>query len=152
MYLSGAPMNDSTTEVSGPAQHSTSSVPEHLSNATADCVVYFDGACPLCRREIAHYRSKEGSSAIEWVDAASCDTGALGGDLDRDAALAQLHARSSDGSLVSGVAAFAMIWSRLPAYRWLAPLVSRRPVLTVLEAGYAAFLRLRPLWRRANLH
>jgi len=123
---------------------------EPLSNSAADCVIYFDGACPLCRREISHYRSKEGASAIEWVDAASCDAVALGHDLSRDAALARLHARRPDGSLVSGVAAFATIWSRLPAYRWLASLVSSRTVLTVLDVGYAAFLRLRPLWRRAK--
>jgi demethoxyubiquinone hydroxylase (CLK1/Coq7/Cat5 family) len=120
-----------------------------MPDSTADCVVYFDGACPLCRREIAHYRGQEGAAAIAWVDAADCDSAALGSDLSRDAALARLHARRADGTLVSGVAAFAMIWSRLPAYRWLAPFVARRPVLSVLELAYSAFLRLRPLWRRA---
>ncbi len=120
-----------------------------MTASAADCVVYFDGACPLCRREIAHYRGQEGAADIVWVDAANCDSAALGIDLGRDAALARLHARSADGSLVSGVAAFAMIWSRLPAYRWLAPLVSSRPVLSVLDVAYSAFLRLRPLWRRA---
>ena len=120
-----------------------------MSDSAADCVVYFDGACPLCRREIAHYRGQEGAAAIVWVDAANCDPAALGVDLARDAALTRLHARRADGSLVSGVAAFAMIWSRLHAYRWLVRFVSRRPVLTVLDVGYSAFLRLRPLWRRA---
>jgi predicted DCC family thiol-disulfide oxidoreductase YuxK len=120
-----------------------------MPDSAADCVVYFDGACPLCRREIAHYRDQEGAAAIVWVDAASCDPAALGVDLARDTALARLHARRADGSLVSGVAAFAMIWSRLRAYRWLAPIASSRPVLSVLEVGYSAFLRLRPLWRRA---
>lgn len=110
--------------------------------------VYFDGACPVCRREIEHYRRQKGATAIDWVDAASCDTSALGIDLARDAALSRLHARRPDGSLVSGVAAFALIWSRLPAYRGLARIVSRRPVLAILEAGYTGFLRLRRLWRR----
>ena len=121
-----------------------------MTASAASCVVYFDGACPLCRREIAHYRGQEGSAAIVWIDAANCDSAALGADLARDAALARLHARRADGSLVSGVAAFAMIWSRLPAYRWLAPLVSSRPVSNVLEVGYSTFLRLRPLWRQAS--
>ncbi|MGZ8273613.1 MAG: demethoxyubiquinone hydroxylase family protein [Burkholderiaceae bacterium] len=120
-----------------------------MTDSAAACVVYFDGACPLCRREIAHYRGQEGAAAIVWVDAASCESADLGVNLARNAALARLHARRADGSLVSGVAAFVMIWSRLPAYRWLAPFVSSRPVLSVLEVGYSAFLRLRPLWRRA---
>jgi 3-demethoxyubiquinol 3-hydroxylase len=122
-----------------------------MPDSAADCVVYFDGACPLCRREIAHYRGQAGAAAIAWVDAADCDSAALGADLSRDAALARLHARRADGTLVSGVAAFALIWSRLPAYRWLAPVVARRPVLSLLEFAYSAFLRLRPLWRRAAL-
>lgn len=126
----------------------SSSQSEPMPDSAADCVVYFDGACPLCRREIAHYRGQEGAAAIAWIDAAGCDSAALGADLSRDAALARLHARRADGTLVSGVAAFAMIWSRLPAYRWLAPLVARRPVLAILEFAYSAFLRLRPLWRR----
>jgi predicted DCC family thiol-disulfide oxidoreductase YuxK len=120
-----------------------------MADSSPGCVIYFDGACPLCRREIAHYRNQEGAASIAWVDAAQCDPDSLGADLDRDAALARLHARRADGSLVSGVAAFAMIWARLPAYRWLAPIVSLRPVLFLLEIGYSAFLRLRPLWRRA---
>ncbi len=117
--------------------------------SAANCVVYFDGACPLCRQEIAHYRGQEGATSIVWVDASNCDPAALGVDLARDAAMARLHARRADGSLVTGVPAFAMIWSRLHAYRWVAPIVTRWPVLNVLELGYSTFLRLRPLWRRA---
>jgi 3-demethoxyubiquinol 3-hydroxylase len=113
-----------------------------------DCTVYFDGTCPLCRREIAYYRQQEGASSITWVDAARCESAALGADLDRDIAMARLHARRADGSLVAGVAAFVMIWSRLHAYRWVASMVSRRPILALLERAYAAFLFMRPLWRR----
>jgi demethoxyubiquinone hydroxylase (CLK1/Coq7/Cat5 family) len=121
-----------------------------MTDSAADCVVYFDGACPLCRREIAHYRRQNGAGTVVWVDAANCDPSALGVDLDRDAALKRLHVRRPDGSLVSGVAAFAMIWSRLPAYRWLALSASRRPLLTILETGYSVFLHLRPVWRRVS--
>lgn len=35
--------------------------------------VYYDGACPLCRREIEFYRRRRGADAIEWVDAAVGD-------------------------------------------------------------------------------
>jgi predicted DCC family thiol-disulfide oxidoreductase YuxK len=113
------------------------------------CTVYFDGACPVCRREIAHYRRQRGSDAIAWVDASSCDDAALGPGLERSAALRRFHVRE-DGTLASGAAAFVAIWRRLPAFGWLAPLASSRPVLALLDAGYAIFLHVRPLWRRSS--
>ena len=116
-------------------------------SATA-CTVYFDGACPLCRREIAHYRRAAGDIRIDWVDASACPPSELGDDLPREAALSRLHVRLADGSLVSGAAAFASIWARLPGYSWLAALAARRPVRSAMDVAYAAFLRLRPLWRR----
>ncbi len=120
-----------------------------MSTSNAACTVYFDGACPVCRREIAHYRSQQGAASITWVDAANCGAAELGADLSREVALGRLHVRQADGALVSGAAAFAAIWNRLPAYSWLAGIASRRPLLKVMEAAYSGFLRLRPLWRRA---
>jgi demethoxyubiquinone hydroxylase (CLK1/Coq7/Cat5 family) len=117
----------------------------------AACTVYFDGACPLCRREIAHYRRQHGAASIAWVDASACDQADLGSDLSRETALARLHVRQADGSLVSGVGAFAAIWSRLPSYSTLARIAASRPlVISALDIAYAGFLRLRPLWRRAD--
>jgi len=113
----------------------------------ATCTVYFDGACPVCRREIAHYRRQSGSESIAWVDASSCDEAELGPGLDRSVVLSRFHVRNADGTLTSGAAAFVAIWLRLPAFSWLAALASSRPVLALLEAGYSIFLRFRPWWR-----
>ncbi len=33
----------------------------------ASCTVYYDGTCPLCRREIAFYRRCAGATSIVWV-------------------------------------------------------------------------------------
>jgi len=112
--------------------------------------VYFDGACPVCRREIAHYRRQHGAEAIAWVDASNCAEAALGPGVDRAAALSRFHVREADGTLTSGAAAFVAIWRRLPAFAWLATLASFRPVLAVLDAGYGLFLRVRPWWRPAR--
>ncbi len=111
------------------------------------CTVHFDGACPVCRREIAHYRSREGAADLMWVDVTASGVAELGTDLDPAAALARMHVRREDGSLVSGAKAFATIWSRLPAYAWLGRLAAWRPVLFILELGYRAFLGFRRLWR-----
>ncbi|MDZ7653974.1 MAG: DUF393 domain-containing protein [Burkholderiaceae bacterium] len=112
------------------------------------CTVYFDGGCPLCRREIGHYRRQAQSAPFAWVDVSTCHAAELGADLDRAAALARMHVRRADGQLVSGAAAFAEVWRHLPAYAWLARLAAWPGLLAVMEAGYGGFLRLRRLWRR----
>jgi predicted DCC family thiol-disulfide oxidoreductase YuxK len=115
---------------------------------SAALTVYFDGACPVCSREIAAYRRQAGAEACEWVDASACDPAVLGSDLTRDRALARMHVRRADGTLVSGAAAFAQMWQALPATRWLGRLAGWAPVTAVLELGYRGFLTVRRAWRR----
>lgn len=112
--------------------------------------VYYDGACPLCRKEIETYRKAHGADEMAWVDAANANTETLGQDLDCDAALARMHVRDESGTLISGAAAFAAIWARLPRTRWLGRLMGTQPALWVLEPGYRFFLKVRPLWRKST--
>jgi ubiquinone biosynthesis monooxygenase Coq7 len=122
-----------------------------LTSASSDPVttVYFDGACPVCRREIAHYQSLVGGGARAWVDAANCPAEALGPGLDRSAALQRLHVRLPDGQLVHGADGFAALWRTLPNWAWLGRLAQARPVRPLLALAYEVFLRVRPLWRTA---
>lgn len=122
-----------------------SSASEHVP-ADKPCV-YFDGGCPVCRAEIAAYQRAEGGDRLRWVDAQACEEAELGAGLARPVALARMHVRRADGSLAEGAAAFVEIWAALPRWRWLARIARLPFVLPVLEFGYAAFLRLRVLWR-----
>jgi predicted DCC family thiol-disulfide oxidoreductase YuxK len=110
--------------------------------------VYFDGGCPLCRREIQAYQRADGADAYAWVDASQCSPEQLGDGLRRPEALAVLHVRQADGRLLLGVDAFIAIWQGLPQWRWLARVAGLPGVKSALKIGYALFLRLRPLWRR----
>jgi 3-demethoxyubiquinol 3-hydroxylase len=109
--------------------------------------VYFDGACPVCSREIAHYRRQPGADACAWVDASSCADEALGRGLTRDAALKRFHVRRADGALIDGMRGFAVLWQALPGTAWLGRIASFGPVAAVLEQAYRGFLALRRLWR-----
>jgi 3-demethoxyubiquinol 3-hydroxylase len=114
--------------------------------------VYYDGACPVCSREIAVYKNSAGGEAIEWIDATSCDLGELQSGakgLSRETALARMHVRKANGELVSGAAAFVAMWEQLPKFAVLARLARFPGAMLVLELGYRLFLRLRPLWRQA---
>ncbi|MCA1925130.1 MAG: DUF393 domain-containing protein [Thiobacillus sp.] len=110
-------------------------------------IVYYDGGCAVCSREIGFYQRLRGADRLDWVDAARCDSAALGADLPRAAALARLHVRGTDGRLFSGARAFATLWSALPGTRILGRIAGWPGVVHVLEWGYRGFLRVRRLWR-----
>jgi len=135
-----------------PARGSMHAMPPTTLPSTDRPTVYFDGACPVCRREIGLYQRGAGADAVCWVDASACPPEALGGDLGREQALARLHLRRPDGRLVHGAAAFLAMWAALPGRPLLARLarwLDRPPLVRLLDLAYGGFLRVRRLWRRA---
>ena len=111
--------------------------------APAALTVYFDGACPLCRREIAHYQRVDSAAALCFVDVSAPGAPTPVG-VDRHLALARFHVLAGDGRVVSGAAGFVELWSLLPGWRWAARLARVPGVLWLLELGYRLFLPLRP--------
>lgn len=95
------------------------------------------------------YRRQPGGNAVQWVDVAQCGPAELGAGLTREAAMARLHLRRSDGSLVSGAQAFTSLWRALPQWAWLGRLLGSGAGLWLLEAGYCVFLVARRGWRKA---
>lgn len=107
--------------------------------------VWYDGACPLCLREIALMRRLDRRGQITFVDVAAGSDPAC--PIDRAQLLARFHAEE-EGHVLSGAAAFAAMWRAIPVLRPLG-LAARHPVvLRVLEAAYLRFLRLRPRLQR----
>jgi predicted DCC family thiol-disulfide oxidoreductase YuxK len=112
-------------------------------------LVWFDGACPLCRREIAWMRRLDRRGAIAFVDVArAAAPDGAGCPVDRAALLARFHALE-DGRVVSGAAAFAAMWRAVPLLRPLGLAARNRLVLAGLERLYGLFLRVRPRLQRA---
>jgi predicted DCC family thiol-disulfide oxidoreductase YuxK len=100
---------------------------------------FYDGGCPLCRREIAHYRRIDRRSAIHWVDITSDRAALDAAGLDLATAMRRIHAQEPDGRLVTGVGAFVAIWRRLPWYRRLAALVTGLRLTGPLDLVYGRF-------------
>ncbi len=109
--------------------------------------VYYDGACPLCRREIATYQGMQGGNAVDWQDVSRAGE-VVDADLSRCDALERMHVRTESGELVSGAKAFALMWQAFPRTRWLGRVAATRPALWILEPLYRGFLRVRPFWRK----
>lgn len=107
--------------------------------------VLYDGACPLCSREIDWYRRQRAHEAICWVDVARCEDAALPRGIDRAAALRRFHVLEADGRPVTGAAAFLRLWSAYPRLACYVELARLPGLLPLMERAYRLFLRLRPL-------
>lgn len=107
--------------------------------------VWFDGACPLCQREIALMQRLDRKDAIEFVDVSQNADPAC--PIDQAELLARFHAEE-DGAVLSGAAAFAAMWRAIPALRPLGVIARNRLVLSGLERLYVLFLRVRPQLQR----
>lgn len=115
-------------------------------NACDRPIVFFDGGCPLCRREITHYQGLDTAALIEWVDIHAQPAALQPYNLSPATAMQRMHLRETDGRVVTGAYAFAALWRRLPYYRWLAALASVPGVLPLLDRLYSVFARWR--WKR----
>lgn len=102
--------------------------------------VWYDGACPLCIREIALMRKLDRRDAITFTD---ISTPASTCPIDRQLMLERFHA-SENGRLLSGAAAFAAMWRAIPLLRPIGLLARAPAVLAILEALYLQFLKVRP--------
>ena len=108
--------------------------------------VMFDGACPLCRREIGMYQSLAPQETVAWLDVSKASDHMSPADQARY--MARFHVRQKDGQLLSGAAAFVALWLTMPGWRWLGRIGRLPGVTPVLELLYRGFLHLRPYLQR----
>lgn len=104
--------------------------------------VFYDGACPLCTREMRLLQRLDRKQRIQFTDIAREDFDPERLGLEWSALMERMHARLADGTMVTGVEAFR----RLYAAVGFGPLVwlSRAPGLTrLLDLGYEKFAKNR---------
>ncbi|WP_271077517.1 thiol-disulfide oxidoreductase DCC family protein [Aurantiacibacter sp. MUD61] len=111
----------------------------------ADVIVWYDGACPLCRREIAVMRRLDRRGAISFVDVSegkpeSCP-------IAQDELLARFHVKEN-GRIYSGAEGFAAMWRAIPLLRPFGQLARLPGLRQVFEMLYKGFLRVRPRLQR----
>jgi predicted DCC family thiol-disulfide oxidoreductase YuxK len=128
----------------------TETKPSNTSQGATALTVLYDGACPLCRREMAVYRDLQPlqhGSAVCFADVSNTAVPLPEGTT-REQLMARFHVQDRDGQLLSGAAAFLALWAALPGWRWLA-LAGRLPgAAWLMERLYRQFLRWRPMLQR----
>ena len=113
--------------------------------------VLYDGACPICAKEINLYRGQAGAELVRWLDVSRLEEREIPLGLSRGEVLTRFHVIGDDGSIKTGAAAFVALWTVLPKFQRVARMVDNPPLLFLLEIGYTLFLRFRPLLQRLTL-
>ncbi len=99
----------------------------------------------MCTREIALMRRLDSRDAITFIDVAA--DGDPSCPIDQTKLLERFHAEE-DGQIVSGAAAFAIMWRQIPSMRWLGLIARNSTALRVLEWLYIQHLKIRPQLQR----
>ncbi|MBS3185939.1 DUF393 domain-containing protein [Pseudomonas vlassakiae] len=105
--------------------------------------LYFDGACPLCSREVAFLRRRSTAAKLILIDidGDGFDPRPLG--LTIEQLRSCLHARFANDQWVTGLDATLWSWRAAGVGIWAAPL-AWRPLRPFLSVFYRLFCLLRP--------
>ena len=106
-------------------------------------LVFYDDACPLCSKEINHYRKLEACHPIKWVPIHQDETTVNEFGFDKQQVLKVLHVVRGDGVVVTGASAFATIWHSIKRYRFAANIVYRFHLIPILDYFYHQFAKWR---------
>ena len=116
--------------------------PEQGASAAFAVEVFYDGECPLCRREIGWLSRLDTQRRIRFTDIAAPGFDAKELGLSQAQLMARIHARLPSGELVEGVEVFRQLYGAVGYARLVR--LSRAPgVSGLLELGYGWFARHR---------
>lgn len=110
-------------------------------------VVFYDGQCPICRREIKHYQHRSGAENIDWIDVANNPELINPYGLDHKTAMTRFHVLDAQGKWRIGAAGFITLWSHLGGYRHLAKFVRIMRLQGMLDWAYAQWIK----WRNRKI-
>jgi predicted DCC family thiol-disulfide oxidoreductase YuxK len=104
--------------------------------------VFYDGECPLCRREINFLKSKDRKGRIRFSDLQNLQLNTPEIPRTYDQLMAEIHGRFPDGTWVTGVEVFRRLYDAI-GWTWVvAP--TRWPLIrNVLNVGYRFFAKRR---------
>lgn len=104
--------------------------------------VFYDGGCPLCRREMALLRRLDRRGLIQFTDIAdpAFDAARLGRSFDE--LMGEIHGRLPDGTWIKGVDVFRRLYGAV-GFRRLVAISRWHGVRQALDVAYRLFARHR---------
>jgi predicted DCC family thiol-disulfide oxidoreductase YuxK len=103
----------------------------------------FDSQCPLCSREVAMLRKRNGRGLIAFEDIAEPGFDPARYGLTMPQVVGSMHAVRPDGSIVRGVDVFAEVYDAV-GWRLLSGLIRWPLTRPLAKIGYRIFAAVRP--------
>lgn len=104
--------------------------------------VFFDGGCPLCKREIRFLQKLDRRRNVTFTDIADPEFDAAAVGVSWEALMAEIHGRLPSGELVVGVEVFRQLYGAVGLGAIAA--VMRLPgIAQLLDLGYRVFAKHR---------
>lgn len=104
--------------------------------------VFYDGECPLCRREISWLRRLDRRGRLRFSDIAASGFSAHALGFSPEDLMAEIHGRFPDGRIVRGVEVFRQLYAAV-GFGPLVFLTRLAGVRQLLDVGYRLFARNR---------
>lgn len=103
--------------------------------------IWYDGSCPVCVRSRQWSERRDRDRRLRFRDFRTADDAELPADRERHRAT--MMARTPDGQLLEGFAAWRRILAALPRWRWLARLAGVPPLAWLGPPAYRVVARHR---------
>ena len=94
--------------------------------------VFYDGWCPLCKREIQIYQRQPDAKKIKWINVNSDMFPDLAHEVTQKEAMDRFHVSLSNGKVISGAHGFICLWLTLENFHILGRILNNRISVFIL--------------------
>ena len=106
-------------------------------------IVFYDGKCSLCSKEINYYKKIAPNNIFNWQDITVSDKLLKKEGLSLTEGLRFLHIKDTNNNILNGVDSFIIIWQQLKYWKILAYFVSLPIVKQITNFCYKKFANYR---------
>ena len=106
-------------------------------------IVFYDGKCGLCNREIRHYQKIAPQGIFEWCDITNTPERLDDFNISLVDAFKILHTVDSQGNIHRGVKSSILIWKHLKRWKVLACIIQFPPIFIITHTAYTIFAKWR---------
>ena len=108
----------------------TLKTPTTSTTANSTICVFYDGACPLCQKEVKRYQSLiyKKDEKIDWIDISKNQDALIDECINYDDAMRLIHIKDGSGVHQVGLEGILTLWDNIPYYRMVSRMIRKFPV------------------------